>query len=183
MHVQKKLILAVIASSLAVLSVPTVFAGDAASAVSAVPAPAATTVAETKASEYVKPNVKHGSYGQLNIVVALTSDDKGIQGMKLRNIANGLKAVESWKGKMNVTVVLYAKGITLLKNPDEQTQKKLDELKHQGVQIKVCDNTLREQGIDFHNLYHVTDADIVPSGFAEVAYLQAKKHFVIDPVN
>jgi intracellular sulfur oxidation DsrE/DsrF family protein len=183
MHVQKKLILAVIASSLAVLSVPTVFAGDAASAVSAVSAPAATTVAETKASEYVKPNVKHGSYGQLNIVVALTSDDKGMQGMKLRNIANGLKAVESWKGKMNVTVVLYAKGITLLKSPDEQTQKKLDELKHQGVQIKVCDNTLREQGIDFHNLYHVTDADIVPSGFAEVAYLQAKKHFVIDPVN
>src|SRR5487761_2120495 len=98
MHVQKKLILAVIASSLAVLSVPTVFAGDAASAVSA---PAATAVAETKASEYVKPNVKHGSYGQLNIVVALTSDDKGMQGMKLRNIANGLKAVESWKGKMN----------------------------------------------------------------------------------
>lgn len=180
MHIQKKLILAAIASSLAVLSVPTVFAGDAASAVSA---PAATAVAETKASEYVKPNVKHGSYGQLNIVVALTSDDKGIQGMKLRNIANGIKAVESWKGKMNVTVVLYAKGVTLLKNPDEQTQKKLDELRKQGVQIKVCDNTLREQGIDFHNLYHVTDADIVPSGFAEVAYLQAKKHFVIDPVN
>lgn len=180
MHVQKKLILAVIVSSLAVLSVPTVFAGDAASAVSA---PSATAVAETKASEYIEPKVKHGPYGQLNIVVALTSDDKGIQGMKLRNIANGLKAVESWKGKMNVTVVLYAKGITLLKNPDEQTQKKLDELKHQGVQIKVCDNTLREQGINFHNLYHVTDADIVPSGFAEVAYLQAKKHFVIDPVN
>ena len=180
MQVQKKLIWHDIASALTLLAVPTAFAADAMSAVSA---PAATAVAETKASEYVKPNVKHGSYGQLNIVVALTSDDKGIQGMKLRNIANGIKAVESWKGKMNVTVVLYAKGVTLLKNPDEQTQKKLDELRKQGVQIKVCDNTLREQGIDFHNLYHVTDADIVPSGFAEVAYLQAKKHFVIDPVN
>lgn len=180
MHVQNKLALAIIVSSLVVLSVPAAFAGDATPAVSA---PVAATVVEAKSSEYVKPNIKHGSYGNVNIVVPLTSDDKGIQGMKLRNVANGLKAVESWKGKLNVTVVLYAKGVTLLKNPDEQTQKKLDDLKKQGVQIKVCDNSLREQGIDFHNLYRVTDADIVPSGFAEVAYLQAKKHFVVDPVN
>ncbi|OIR03293.1 DsrE/DsrF-like family protein [mine drainage metagenome] len=180
MHVHQKLARSIIVSSLVLLSVPTAFAGDSTPAVSA---PVVAAVAEAKSSEYVKPDIKHGSYGKVNIVVPLTSDDKGIQGMKLRNIANGLKAVESWKGKLNVTVVLYAKGVTLLKNPDEQIQKKLDDLKKEGVQIKVCDNTLREQGIDFHNLYHVSDADIVPSGFAEVAYLQAKKHFVVDPVN
>lgn len=169
MQAQKKLALAFIASLLAVLSVPVASAAD---------APAA----EAK-SEYVKPNVKHAAFGKLNIVVPLTSDDKGIQGMKLRNITNGLKAADAWKGRMNVAVVLYAKGVTLLKNPDEQVQKKIDELKGMGVQFKVCDNTLREQGIDFHNLYHVTEADIVPSGFAEVAYLQARKHYVVDPVN
>ena len=178
MQVHNSLVVALIASALIFLAIPPASAADAMPAASA---PVAAV--EAKASEYVKPNIKHGSYGKVNVVVPLTSDDKGIQGMKLRNIANGLKAVESWKGKMNVTVVLYAKGITLLKNPDEQTQKKLDELKKQGVQIKVCDNTLREQGIDFHNLYHVSDTDIVPSGFAEVAYLQAQKHFVVDPVN
>ena len=180
MQVHNSLVVALIASALTFFAIPSASAADAMSAASA---PLAVAVVEAKSSEYVKPNIEHGSYGKVNIVVPLTSDDKGIQGMKLRNIANGLKAVESWKGKMNVTVVLYAKGITLLKNPDEQTQKKLDELKKQGVQIKVCDNTLREQGIDFHNLYHVTDTDIVPSGFAEVAYLQARKHFVVDPVN
>ena len=174
MQTQKKLALAFIASSLAALFVPVASAADA--PVAAAPA------AETR-SEYVKPNVKHDSFGKLNIVVPLTSDDKGIQGMKLRNITNGLKAADAWKGKMNVAVVLYAKGVTLLKNPDEQIQKKIDELKGMGVQFKVCDNTLREQGIDFHNLYHVTEADIVPSGFAEVAYLQARKHYVVDPVN
>ncbi|NNM69701.1 MAG: hypothetical protein HKM00_07040 [Gallionella sp.] len=178
MQVHNSLVVALIASAWTFLAIPPASAADAMPAASA---PVAAV--EAKASEYVKPNIKHGSYGKVNVVIPLTSDDKGIQGMKLRNIANGLKAVESWKGKMNVTVVLYAKGVTLLKNPDEQTQKKLDELKQQGVQIKVCDNTLREQGIDFHSLYHVTDADIVPSGFAEVAYLQARKHFVVDPVN
>jgi intracellular sulfur oxidation DsrE/DsrF family protein len=180
MQVHNHLALTLFASALTLLAVPSAFAADAMPAASA---PAAAAAVEAKSSEYVKPNIKHGSYGKVNIVVPLTSDDKGIQGMKLRNITNGLKAVESWKGKMNVTVVLYAKGVTLLRNPDEQTQKKLDELRKQGVQIKVCDNTLREQGIDFHNLYHVIDADIVPSGFAEVAYLQAQKHFVVDPVN
>ncbi|BCK86829.1 hypothetical protein MIZ01_0595 [Sideroxyarcus emersonii] len=173
MQAHKKLALAFITSSLAALFVPAAFAAD---------ATAAAPAAEVK-SEYVKPNVKHDSFGKMNIVVPLTSDDKGIQGMKLRNITNGLKAVDTWKGKMNVAVVLYAKGVTLLKNPDEQVQKKIDELKAMGVQFKVCDNTLREQGIDFHNLYHVTEADIVPSGFAEVAYLQARKHYVVDPVN
>ncbi len=180
MHVHNKLVVALIASVSAFFAIPSASAEDAMSAASA---PVVTTVVEAKSSEYVKPNVTHGSYGRVNIVVPLTSDDKGIQGMKLRNIANALKAVDSWKGKMNVTVVLYAKGVTLLKNPDEQTQKKLDDLKKHGVQLKVCDNTLREQSIDFHNLYHVTDTDIVPSGFAEVAYLQAQKHFVVDPVN
>ena len=51
------------------------------------------------------------------------------------------------------------------------------------MQFDVCDNTLREQGIDFHQLYHVLDRDIVPSGFAEVAYLQSKMHYVVDPIN
>ena len=178
MQVHNSLVVTLIASALTFVAIPSASAAD---AMPAATAPVA--VVEAQSSEYVKPNIKHGSYGKVNVVVPLTSDDKGVQGMKLRNIANGLKAVESWKGKMNVTVVLYAKGVTLLKNPDEQTQKKLDELKRQGVQIEVCDNTLREQGIDFHNLYHVTDTDIVPSGFAEVAYLQAQKHFVVDPVN
>ena len=134
-------------------------------------------------SAYVKPNFKHASYGDLRVVVALTSDDHGIQGMKLRNIANGLKAVDEWKGKFEVTVVLYAKGLSLLKNPDEKVQKQLDMLESKGVHFEVCNNSLLEQGVDFHSLYHVTDADIVPSGFAEVAYLQSRKNYAVDPMN
>lgn len=136
--------------------------------------------AETK-SEYVAPKVKHDRYGVLNLVVPLTTDDKGIQGMKLRNIANGLGAADEWHGKLNISVVMYAKGVSLLKNPDEQFQKKIDELRARGVHFVVCNNTLREQGIDYHKLYHVTDADIVPSGFLEVVFLQARKHYVVDP--
>ncbi len=134
-------------------------------------------------SAYVKPKLTHEPYGEVKVVVALTSDDKGIQGMKLRNIGNSLKAADAWHGKFTVKMVLYAKGLTLLKNPDEATRTQLDMLRSRGVQFEVCDNSLMEQSVDFHTLYKVTDADIVPSGFAEVAYLQARKHYVVDPAN
>lgn len=132
---------------------------------------------------YVAPHVMHDAYGDVHIVVALTSDDKGLHGMKMRNITNGIKAAEQWQGKADVKLVLYSRGVSLLRDPDEATRAKLDFLRSHGVQILVCNNTLAENGIDFHTLYNVSDADIVPSGFLEVAYLQAAKHYVVDPVN
>ena len=169
MKVCKNLVLPLLISAFALAATPSAFA--------------APPSAEAKQSEYVKPNMKHESYGELKIVVPITTDDKAIQGMKLRNLSNGLIAAKDWKGEIEATVVLYAKGLSLLKNPDETTKTLLDELAHKGVRVEVCNNSLKEQGIDFHSLYHVTDKDVVPSGFAEVAYLQAKKHYVVDPVN
>lgn len=139
--------------------------------------------AESAKSGYVEPKINHAAYGTLKVVVPITTDDKAVHGMKLRNIENGLDSAMKWDGQMQDTVVLYAKGVSLLQNPDAETRQKIDLLKTRGVRFAVCDNTLREQGIDFHQLYQVNERDIVPSGFAEVAYLQAKKNYVVDPVN
>jgi uncharacterized protein len=156
----------------------------------AVNAPAVLCAAEPAAgadtaasSAYVKPDITHEPYGAVNLVVPLTTDDKGIQVQKLRNITNGLNAADAWHGKFTVKLVLYAKGLTLLKDPDEATRKQLDMLRSRGLQIVICNNSMAEQGIDFHTLYHVTEADIVPSGFAEVAFLQVRHHYAVDPVN
>jgi intracellular sulfur oxidation DsrE/DsrF family protein len=59
----------------------------------------------------------------------------------------------------------------------------LDFLRSHGVQVFVCNNTLAENGIDYRTLYKVSDADIVPSGFLEVAYLQARRNYIVDPAN
>lgn len=138
---------------------------------------------EANRGSYIEPKISHEQYGTMKIVVPISTDDKALQGMKLRNIENSLNSITKWGGQMQSTVVLYAKGVSLLKNPDPETRKMIDALKARGVQFDVCDNTLREQSIDFHQLYHVTDRDIVPSGFAEVAYLQSKMSYVVDPVN
>lgn len=143
----------------------------------------ATAKSGAKRGSYVEPKITHEQYAGVKIVVPITTDDKAVQGMKLRNIENSLEAADKWGGQMQSTVVLYAKGVSLLKNPDAETKQKIDALKAKGVQFDVCDNTLREQGIDFHQLYHVSDGDIVPSGFAEVAYLQSNKNYVVDPIN
>lgn len=143
------------------------------------PAPTASTVS----SGYVKPNIKHEKYGLLKVVVPVTTDDKGVQGMKLRNLSNSYAAAEQWGGKVEAVVVLYAKGVSMLKNPSKEVEAQIDDLKKKGARFEVCNNTLREQGIDYRTLYHVAESDIVPSGFAEVAYLQAHKHFVVDPAS
>jgi hypothetical protein len=132
------------------------------------------------ASAYVQPHITHDQFGKMNVVVPLTNEM--VLPMKLRNIANSLKAMNVWGGKLNVKVVMYAKGVAWLKNPTADQKSQLDALRSQGVQFVVCNNTLMEQGIDYHSLYGVKESDIVPSGFAEVAFLQAHKHYVVDPV-
>ncbi len=134
-------------------------------------------------SAYVKPKIAHESYGEMKIAVPLTSDDKGLQRMKLANISNSLKAADEWKGRFTIKVVLYGKGVTLLKDPDEETRKLVDTLRSHGVQFRVCNNSLAAMGIDFHTLHGVAESDIVPSGFVEIAYLQAKQGYAVDPSN
>ena len=130
-------------------------------------------------SAYVKPNITHESYGDLKVVVPLTNDM--LLPMKLRNIANLLKAVDVWGGKVDVKVVMYAKGLAWLKTPDDKLKAQLDMLRNHGVQFVACNNSLIENGIDFHTLYGVKESDVVPSGFGEVAFLQARKGYVVDP--
>jgi len=84
-------------------------------------------------SAYVKPKITHEPYGEIKVVVPLTSEDKGLQRMKLANISNSLKAADTWQGKFTVKVVVYGKGLSLLMNPDEQTTKQVDMLRNHGV--------------------------------------------------
>lgn len=130
-----------------------------------------------------KATVKHENYGSLKVVVPLTSDEKMMHAMKLRNLKNAAAAVQKIGGTMEAVVVLYGRGVSLLKSPPQEIATQIDDLKQKGVRFAVCENSLLEQNIDYHALYEVEQGDIVPSGFAEVAYLQAEKSYVVDPAN
>lgn len=121
-------------------------------------------------------------YGKQKVVYHVNFDDEKQLKATLGNIQNHINAVG--KENIDLRVVMHGPGVQLLqianKNPDFQD--KISNLKRQGVHFNVCNNTLVAKKIDYKNdLYDVSKEDIVPSGVAEVAYLQSKGFSYVKP--
>ena len=100
----------------------------------------------------------------------------------LRNVQNHINAV----GQENLTaaVVMHGNGVNLLARAleNDQLQSAVASLKGQGVTFQVCNNTLVGREIDWENdLYDVWETDIVPSGVAQLSYLQGQGYTYIKP--
>ncbi|MGD9785748.1 MAG: DsrE family protein [Hyphomicrobiaceae bacterium] len=100
----------------------------------------------------------------------------------LRNVQNHITAV----GKDNITVkvVLHGDGVDLLKEAvgNAKLQGEVTSLKTQNTSFVVCNNTLVGRKIDpDKDLFEVFKEDIVPSGVAELSYLQGQGYTYIKP--
>jgi intracellular sulfur oxidation DsrE/DsrF family protein len=60
-------------------------------------------------------------------------------------------------------------------------QARISGLKNQGVKFNICANTLKGRKVPMDALYDTSEADIVPSGVAEVAYLQGMGYSYVKP--
>ena len=133
-------------------------------------------------------------YGKQKVVYHINYDNPKKQAGALRNIQNHINAVGA--ENLDLKVVLHGHGLALLLDPDslaklkkfkhananETMTAKIDNLKSQGVEFNVCANTVRGRKVDIDSdLYNVDKNDIVPSGVAEVAYLQAKGYSYVKP--
>jgi intracellular sulfur oxidation DsrE/DsrF family protein len=95
----------------------------------------------------------------------------------MANIRNHLTA----DPKAKIVVVAHGLGIDfLLQNATNQMDQPftgaIADLANQGVEFRVCNNTLTSRKIDPNRV--AMEAKIVPSGVAEVARLQAREGFV-----
>lgn len=127
------------------------------------------------------------------VVYHINYDDPKQQAGALRNIQNHINAVGA--ENLDLKVVMHGNGLALLlypdakantkmkmANADDQMQAKISGLKDQGIEFQVCANTLKGRKIDMeHDLYDVSKADIVPSGVAQLAILQAQGYAYIKP--
>jgi uncharacterized protein len=127
------------------------------------------------------------------VVYHLNGDDPKQQADSLRNIQNHINAVG--KENLDLKIVVHGDGLSLLLTPealahtkmkaanaDAEMQARIAGLKDQGVQIQVCANTLKGRSVDAKNdLYDVAEADIVPSGVAQLAVLQNQGYAYIKP--
>jgi intracellular sulfur oxidation DsrE/DsrF family protein len=99
----------------------------------------------------------------------------------LNNLRNHVAAVG--KDHVEIRVVNHGDGIILfqLAQTDEKLAHAIDARKADGVKFLICQNTLDERKIDWHTLYGVQEADIVPSGVAELARLQGMGFVYVHP--
>jgi intracellular sulfur oxidation DsrE/DsrF family protein len=133
-------------------------------------------------------------YGKQKVVYHINYDDPKKQAGALRNVQNHINAVGA--ENLDLKVVLHGNGLALLLEPDalaglkkfkyananDKMTAKIDGLKNQGVEFNVCANTIRGRKVDVSSdLYNVEKSDIVPSGVAEVARLQAMGYSYIKP--
>lgn len=135
-----------------------------------------------------------GDYAKQKVVYHINYDNPKAQAGALRNIQNHINAVGA--ENLDLKVVLHGNGLAMLLEPDslsklkkfkhanadENMTAKVTDLKGQGVSFHVCANTVRGRKVDVQtDLYDVSEKDIVPSGVAEVAKLQAMGYAYIKP--
>ena len=122
------------------------------------------------------------AYDKQKVVYHINYDNPKQQAGAMRNIQNHINAVGA--DNLDLKVVLHGKGVSLLKTAKEDMdfQGKVVSLKSQNVAFNVCNNTLVGHKIDpVNDLYDVYEDDIVPSGVAELAKLQADGYTYIKP--
>ncbi|MDC1287438.1 DsrE family protein [Gammaproteobacteria bacterium] len=133
-------------------------------------------------------------YGKQKVVYHINYDNPKQQAGALRNIQNHINAVGA--ENLDLKVVLHGNGLALLLEPealanvpkfkhanaDQNMTAKVANLKNQGVGFQVCNNTVKGRKVNYQtDLYDVSEEDIVPSGVAELAKLQAEGYTYIKP--
>jgi len=123
-----------------------------------------------------------GDYGKQKVVYHINVDDPKVLKAALGNIRNHISAVG--KENIDLRVVIHGPGIALLQmaNKDPDFADKIANLKREGVHFNVCNNTLVGKKINYKtDLYDVGKEDIVPSGVAEIAKLEAEGFSYVKP--
>ncbi len=132
------------------------------------------------------------TYEKQKVVYHLNEYGPQKQTAVLRNVQNHINAVGA--ENIELAIVMHGDGLSLLlypdalsetkmkeANADDQMQARIAGLKQQGVAFQVCANTIKGRDVDVDDLYDVDDADIVPSGVAEIAKLQAEGYTYLRP--
>jgi intracellular sulfur oxidation DsrE/DsrF family protein len=137
--------------------------------------------------------VANDYYGKQKVVYHINYDNPKAQTGALRNIQNHINAVGA--ENLDVVVVLHGNGLSLLLDPaslerltkfkhangDQNMTAAVANLKNQGVNFAICNNTIKGRKVQMSDLYDVDEKDIVPSGVAQLSKLQQEGYTYIKP--
>jgi intracellular sulfur oxidation DsrE/DsrF family protein len=142
----------------------------------AAPITHAATTATAATTKATKAKAKTTAPAPIVEKVVYHVNDASLARVAMRNIENHLNAAPDVK----IVVVTHGKGIDFLLN-DAKDEKGAYEpqvagLKNRGVTFDVCRNTLTGRNLDDSAV--IMEAQVVPSGVAEIGKLQAKEGYV-----
>ena len=133
-------------------------------------------------------------YERQHVVYHINYDNPKAQAGALKHIQNHIHAVGA--NFLDLRVVLHGDGLSLLLEPsslnkvknfkfanaNEEMTAKIAALKDEGVAFYVCGITAADRKVDYRtDLYDVEISDLVLSGVAEIAALQAGGFAYIKP--
>jgi intracellular sulfur oxidation DsrE/DsrF family protein len=131
--------------------------------------------AQAADSEQAKPGATADTAAPQEKVV-YHINDASVARMAMRNVENHLAASPGVK----IVVVTHGKGIDFLLNDASDDKGSFEPqvaaLKERGVIFDVCRNTLKSRKLDDNAV--ILEAQVVPSGVAEIGRLQAREGFV-----
>ncbi|MCA1791300.1 MAG: DsrE family protein [Thioalkalivibrio sp.] len=115
------------------------------------------------------------------MVYHVNQGEPGLHMAAMRNVQNHINAVGA--ENMDIKLVMHGGGINLLMaaNDHLDIQAGVDSLKLQGVDFQVCRNTLTSRQVPMEALYDTTEADVIPSGVAQLSILQREGYTYIKP--
>jgi intracellular sulfur oxidation DsrE/DsrF family protein len=107
-------------------------------------------------------------------------DDRAYFLRVLRNIGAHVAATD---GNVEIRLVSFSGGVKVFQQAksDQELAKAIDAVLEKKVRLLVCRNTMRAMSLTVADVYGVTEADIVPSGVAELARLQGQGFVYIHP--
>lgn len=114
------------------------------------------------------------------------SEGAGLRDGRFRHLLQvaGNHVAALGKERLDLRIVLQSEGVDLLARAKSNAalRQSVDRLRADGVRFLICRNTLIARGVDpDSDLYGVRPADVVRSGVAEVAALQAQGFVYMKP--
>lgn len=124
----------------------------------------------------------NSGYAKQKVVYHVNYNDAKRSIGAMRNAQNHINALG--EGNFEIQFVLHGNGVELLRsvaNSNSDAAGRVDSLRAQGVEFKICANTLKGRNIALEDLYFADDSDVVPSGVAEIGKLQQEGFVYLRP--
>lgn len=124
----------------------------------------------------------NSGYAKQKVVYHVNYNDAKRSIGAMRNAQNHINALGD--GNYEIQFVLHGNGVELLRsvvNENSDAAGRVDSLRAQGVEFKICANTLKGRKIALEDLYFADNSDVVPSGVAEIGKLQQEGFVYLRP--